>query len=284
MTPRSDQPAGAADSGPTAVTPERREVVVDAVLLGERIDTRGMEQAGAFASTPVVAPLGDAGRAVLFRYGVVVYFGVGKVEQAIFGDTIAPRIADALETPERETLRLVVTPDAEEAIDPSGTLILRELKVEHMQLIADAIAKSVVLARYEGTIDSAFDRIEPLAARLKQKGSTPSHSVDLLRHVGDVLLAQQHMVGRVAVGEKPDVLWDHPKLERLHARLADWYELIERDRAIDRKLDMISRTAGTLNDLLQHRRSLRVEWYIVILIIIEIILTLFQMVSGLAGH
>ena len=28
--------------------------------------------------------------------------------------------------------------------------------------------------------------------------------------------------------KKPDVLWDNPQLERLHARLADEYELKER--------------------------------------------------------
>lgn len=269
---------------PHAAAASRREVLVLALQLGERLDTRGMEQEGAYASTPVVAPVGYGGKAVLFRYGVVVLFGMNQVEQAIFCDTVAPRIAEPLAKPEKDSLRIIVDPEVEEAIDSSGTLFLRELKVEHMQLIAEAIAKSIVLARYESSIGSAFDRIEPLAVQLKQKGSTPPHSANLMRHIGDVLLAQHHMVGRVAIGERPDVLWDHPKLERLYARLEDWYELIERDRAIDRKLDIISRTAVTLNDLLQHQRSLRVEWYIVILIVFEIILTLYQMATGAAGH
>lgn len=263
---------------------ERREVMVSALQLGERIETRGMEQEGAYGSAPVIAPVGNSGRVVLFRYGVVVFFGMSQVEQALFCDTLASRVEEPLARPERDALRIVVIPGTEEAIDASGTLVLRELKVEHMLLIAEALAKGLVLSRYESSIDDTFDRIEPLALRLKQKGRTSSHSVDLLRHVGDVLLAQHHMVGRVAIGERPDVLWDHPKLERLYARLEDWYELIERDRAIDRKLDLISRTAETLNDLLQHQRSMRVEWYIVILIVVEIALTLFQMFGGAVGH
>lgn len=272
------------DTGQGARTSDRREVMVNAIQLGERIETRGMEQEGAYGPAPVVAPIGNGGRAVLFRYGIVVFFGMNQVEQAIFCDTIASRVDEPLEKPDRDSLRIVVSPDAEEAIDSSGTLVLRDLKVEHMLLIAEAIAKSLVLSRYESSIGAAFDRIEPLALRLKQKGRTTSHSADLLRHVGDVLLAQHHMVVRVAIAEKPDALWDHPKLERLYARLEDWYELIERDRAVDRKLDLISRTAETLNDLLQHHRSMRVEWYIVILIVIEIVLTLYQMIGGTGGH
>jgi uncharacterized Rmd1/YagE family protein len=39
---------------------------------------------------------------------------------------------------------------------------------------------------------------------------------------------------------------------------------------------VISRTGETLLELIQSRHSLRVEWYIVALIIVEIALTLFQ--------
>lgn len=85
------------------------------------------------------------------------------------------------------------------------------------------------------------------------------------------------MVGRVEVAEKPDLLWDHPQLERVYARLLDEYELSERHRALGRKLELISRTAETVLELLQNRRSLRVEWYIVILIVVEILLTLYEM-------
>jgi len=72
------------------------------------------------------------------------------------------------------------------------------------------------------------------------------------------------------------VLWEQPELERLYVRLEDEYELRERHLALERKLDLISRTAETMLDLMQHKRSLRVEWYIVILIIVEILLTLYE--------
>ncbi|MBN2255575.1 MAG: RMD1 family protein, partial [Deltaproteobacteria bacterium] len=66
-------------------------------------------------------------------------------------------------------------------------------------------------------------------------------------------------------------------LERLYARLEDEYELRERHVALERKLELISKTAQTLLDMLQAKRTLRVEWYIVILILVEIMLTLYDM-------
>jgi uncharacterized Rmd1/YagE family protein len=73
--------------------------------------------------------------------------------------------------------------------------------------------------------------------------------------------------------EKPEVLWERPNLERFYLRLEDEYELRERSRVLDRKLDLIARTSETLLELMQSRRSMRVEWYIVILIVIEILIS-----------
>ncbi len=106
----------------------------------------------------------------------------------------------------------------------------------------------------------------------------------LLAYVGDVLVAQHQMVGRVEVTKKPELLWDHPELERLYLRLEDEYEIADRDRALTRKLDLISQTATTSLGLLQERRSLRVEWYIVILTMIEIVLYLCDMFVRGGGH
>jgi len=52
--------------------------------------------------------------------------------------------------------------------------------------------------------------------------------------------------------------------------------LRDRDLALARKLDLISRTAETYLDLLNNRQALRVEWYIVVLIVVEIVLSLWQ--------
>ncbi|MGL4186352.1 MAG: RMD1 family protein, partial [Thiotrichaceae bacterium] len=70
-------------------------------------------------------------------------------------------------------------------------------------------------------------------------------------------------------------------LQGLYLQLEDEFELQERHVALERKLQVISNTAETLLDLLQTQQSQRVEWYIVILIVVEIALTLYELfVSG----
>jgi required for meiotic nuclear division protein 1 len=241
----------------------------------------GVVDAGTFTGYVRYHPLTlrlDGDTALLYRYGVVVLVDVSpEAEKKLFAD-LRPRILDPLETVETEQAVISVCPDAEEQIDPSGTIVLRETSAERLQLVASALAKSLILAHYEMRIAGAFDRIEPLADQLQREGRVVSRVRELLEQIGYVLKTQQFMVGRVEVEEKPEVLWDHPELERLYARLQDEYELRERSHAIERKLTLIHDAVGTLLELIQHKSSLRLEWYVVILILIEIALSAYQLV------
>jgi uncharacterized Rmd1/YagE family protein len=257
-------------------------VSVRALLLGERIDLKGLEATQRLATNPLLISAGDAQYAALFRYGVVVLFGVNPLQEITFVDQLARLVGQAYPKRETEETRLRVDAAGEERVE-GGEIVLREVSVESLQVVADVLAKSVVLGYYEASLASAFDAVEPFALGLKGEGRTTPKDADLLRYIGDTLLIQHKMVGRVEVGEKPDVLWELPALNRLFSRLEDEYELLERRLAIDRKLELISRTVATLVDLLQDKRALRVEWYIVALIVFEIILTLYQLFF-VGGH
>ena len=71
--------------------------------------------------------------------------------------------------------------------------------------------------------------------------------------------------------------WEHPELEGLNALLEDEFEIHERLAALDRKLELVARTERTIVELISTRHSLRLEWYIVILIVLEILLTIYQL-------
>ena len=250
-------------------------VAVHALLLKERLDTRALERNAPRGVAPLTVDIPGGDVAVLFRYGAVVLFGAATAAMDNFGASLMPLVTAALAVPERDDARLLVRPEAEQPIDLAGNIVLRDKTTERLQVLADILAKSLVLSHYETRTAEIFDGIEPLASVLREKGRAGARSNELLRHTGDVLLMQQKMVGRVETAEKPELLWQHPELERLYVRLAEEYELRERDRALDRKLDVISRTVETLLGLVQTRNSMRVESYIVLLIVAELLLTTY---------
>ena len=258
-----------------AVT-QPRTLKARALLVGHRLDLRRLQEIHPLATTPLTLEVAGGGTAVLFRFGAVVFFDVGPMQQAAFLEDLAPFVTEPLAQSESEALDIVVDPGRPEGLDQSG-LTIPQADLPRLQVTADILAKSVLLAAQETQVTSAFDRVEPLAEQLQRHGRGTRSNRKLLRYIGEMLLIQHRTVGRAEVGDKPDILWERADLERLFQRLDSEYELGERRQALQLKLELIGNTAQTLLDLLQNRRSLRVEWYIVILIVVEIVLNLYEL-------
>jgi uncharacterized Rmd1/YagE family protein len=247
-----------------------------AVLLGDRIDTSGLERSDVLSTAPLAFRAGLDGVVTVFRYGVVVLFNLSVLEEDEVLRGLRSRIIRPIEPREDETAIIELAPDKDEQILPGGPVLLKAITPEHIVVIADALSKSVVLARDEREVSSVIDVVEPFARQLAEQGRTPEGRRAILKHIGHALLVQHRVSGRVAVAEKPDAVWDRPDLERLYARLQDEYELKERADALARKLAVISETATVLTDIIDTKRSLRLETMIVVLIVFEIIITIYQ--------
>jgi required for meiotic nuclear division protein 1 len=263
-------------------TPSPQQLTVHALQIGDRINTAGFE-GQVLSSTPLALRVGANGTAVVFRYGVVVFIGLTADEEAEFLERLQPRTFGRITPPEEEWAKLQIAKEAEEPIPVGGPILVREFSLDRLLLVSDALAKSVVLGRDEREVANVFDTIEPFARELASLGKTSRNRTDLLKLMGNALLVQHRVSGRVAVGEKPDVLWDRPDLERLYARLDDEYELSERVETLNRKLAVIADTATTLADIIDTQRSLRLEIIIVFLIAFEIVITFYEIYAR-QGH
>jgi uncharacterized Rmd1/YagE family protein len=247
-----------------------------AVLIAQRVLLRAWRPAETLATNPLTVAVKGGGAAVLFRYGAIVFFDVSPASAAAFVAEIQPQLGNPYPAPETEEVEVRVDPSVKEGMK-EGVVHLEALSVERLQVIADVLSKSVLLAFYESSIAASLERMERLAAELEKAGSIAAKTGDLLKNVGATLHAEHLMVGRAAVSDKPELLWDLPVLEGLYLRLEDEFELQERNAALEQKLGLVTRTAQTLLDILDTRHSLRVEWYIVVLIVVEIFLTLYEL-------
>lgn len=259
--------------------PEVSAVGVRAHLLANRIELRHFEGPDRLAASPLTLSAGANGCAVLFRYGAVVLAGLTGEEEKHFLGEIAPYLRDVYPAAETEETVVRKLPGSQEGAY-GQEIRLADFQLEKIQVVADVLAKSVVLAYYEAKVAASFGKIEILAENLKAAGNPGAHPRELLKSLGETLLVETRVVGRAEVVEKPELVWERPEQERLHNLLAEEYELRERHAILERKLALISRTAETVIGLLRHRSSIRVEWYITILIMFEILLTLYTLSTG----
>lgn len=259
-------------------------VTARALLVADRLDTAGLERSDVLSTNPLAFPAGANGMVTLFRYGVVVLIGLTPLEEDEVLRSLKARVTGEFKRREEEIALVEASSDREDQIPPGGPIHVKSLSPERLVVISEALAKSVVLAHNEREVAAVFDRIEPLARELAVKGRARGGRQAILQHIGNALLVQHRVSGRVAVAEKPDVLWDRPNLDRLYARLEGEYELKERADALNRKLAVIAETAKALTDIIDTERSLRLERMIVALIVLEIIITAYQILAARSWH
>lgn len=249
-----------------------------ALLLGDRIDAAGLERSDMISATPLAFHAGVNGFVALYRFGVAVMIGLSPLEEDDVLHQVKLRVSGPHAHIDDETAILEISSNHDDKIPPGGAIAIKDLSEQRLLVVADALAKTVSLGRDEREVNSVFDIIEPFAADLARNGRPPWKRRAMLKLIGQTLLVQHRVSGRVAVEEKPDVLWDRPDLERLYARLEDEYELKERAETLKRKLDTIVETARALTDMIDADRATRLETTVVILIITEIVLTIVQMI------
>ncbi len=273
------EPEAAPGSGAAARVIAPR-IPIDALHLFERIDLRPLVRSteGWVASSPPTLRLSDGGYVVCFRYGVLVFVGGDEFARREFIATVEELGAQRRRAPV-ESEQLVLRLDNEQSDRyASGELLLTDGSPARLQLVAEVLSRSVIMADYEATLRDAASWVERLSKDLSARGATKQTPRALLKRIGTALYIRQALVGRAEVNEKPDLLWEHPELERLFHQLMDEFEIEERNAALEAKLDLITDTARTALDLVRHAKSLRVEWYIVILIVFDIVLNLFKVV------
>lgn len=264
---------------PSPVLPQAASLSARALVLGERIDTAGLEPRDALSTSPLSYPAGQ-GLVVVFRYGVVVLIGLEAGQENAALKRILPRVQGVLSDRsdrEEEQIELASRDDQDEGVGADGVVRIGALAQDKLLVVADALAKSAALAQDERQVARVFDALEPWARHLANSGRASGGRRVMLRLIGSAILVQHRLAERVAVREKPDILWERPDLERLYGRLEDEYELVERADTLAHKLDLIGDTVTVLTDLIDTNRSLRLEIVVVALILAEIALTLVQM-------
>lgn len=250
-------------------------VIARALQLGERIDLKGLERDDSFSKNPLGFQTPSGGTVVLFKTGAAVFIGLSPVEEEDMIASLGSRISEPVGEREPEIANIVIGGD-DDTVLPNGSVQLKAADQPRLLAVAEALAASASLSYDERRVSRSFDRIAAVSEDLKDGTLSRVKYKDTLKQIGEALGTQSRLAGRVDLTDKPDVLWDHPDLERLWAKVADDYDLKVRANAVSQKLSVIRDTADTLGNLLATRTSHRLERYIIVLILIEIGLGLYD--------
>ena len=121
-----------------------------AVILGERLDHRGLGPGGNAMADPVPIAAPAPISAFAFRWGAVVIFGADPTEEATLLAALGPRITNSADS-QAEEVALIALGAERDGVDAEGVIQLCDQAPERLAVVA-LVGIEVVFTLYEHLI------------------------------------------------------------------------------------------------------------------------------------
>jgi len=212
----------------------------------------------------------------LFREGTVVFWNVPELErrqvlQFLPGFEEGSYAADTVDQ-ESESMPYSYTEVFNKTRLVNGRILLNMEGTTDLEKYAfsNAMALSVKLGIWEAALEKYIDSIEYVTEELKKGGSISMKKEDVLKKNGQ-LFALRHLINLSSdCLDTPDFYWDKDNLESLYQKTCNHLNIAKRTRVMNEKLNHCVELADMLSSNLQDKHHVRLEWMIIVLIMVEV--------------
>ncbi|MFH1066026.1 MAG: RMD1 family protein [Nanoarchaeota archaeon] len=209
----------------------------------------------------------------VYSYGVLVFY---DVEDVMVSATIKNLRGLGIEI-EKDKLwdEYIIADHMKNAVE-FNQVKMKNASLDNIEVVASMLAQSVALENYENKVDGIVNSFSALNKQLKEKGKLKRGSKELLKIIGNNNTIIETIVSKMALLEEPAAAWECEEAEWLFNRLRKTFELEERFKHLQYKLDFIQNNSEVMLDILNNRKSEILEWVIIILIAIEIVIFVYE--------
>ena len=227
-------------------------------------------------STKLVYQEGESGYFFIYRFGSVVFFNIEPSRQTAIVEKIRTIIGvkEALVT--SEELFIDVQKDGKNEV-LFERVILDRLSFERVDVLALVLAQSTALEYFELTVDELLKKSGKITSDLRDKGRMRMSEKQINKFIGTCMLAKQDMVSSMYLLDTPDEAWNNEVLDALYRDASDMFELKERYKTMDHKLRVMQDNLEIIADLVQNRRATLLELTIILLILVEVVLFVYEL-------
>ncbi len=205
----------------------------------------------------------------IFEFGMISFFNV----ETITIDTIIQHLKSACTNYFTEKLsedvRVEVKPNTQKV--EFNTVVLPELNEELLRLVLLNTSQSVALQRYSEITESLLAETNLHTKYLEENGKLDIGGNKLKRFIGKTLNIKNGILENLYIFDAPDIVWESETLNKLDNGLKLSFDLKNRYRRIHERVDIIKENLELFKDIMDHKESSKLEWIIIILILVEVI-------------
>ncbi|CAI5742184.1 unnamed protein product [Hyaloperonospora brassicae] len=274
------------------VTGVTRPTVQDPCNTGN-VDAASMLSIGSGGKT-VTSRRGTDKWVVYFDYGAVVFF---NCDQALVSTLIkhATRFcSDVFEMRGHEEEMLLVGDPSQKKWSTlvENNVLVREIDHINVHVIAGVLSQTVALEFYERQCETILREFEKLNTDVEKNGprgalfgreNEQTKSLFKIVASNNTLLIDLVSKLRVIDRKRPgDPAWSQTRYHNMWESLLEEFELNERFQNLNFKLELIQHNTKFFLEVLHSHKGERLEWYIIILISVELGIGVYELLMKLA--
>ncbi|XP_014788742.1 required for meiotic nuclear division protein 1 homolog [Octopus bimaculoides] len=213
----------------------------------------------------------------LFREGAIVFWNMSVTERNEVLHSIekysASPYASSLYLTENECLKYDYSADRKTCLEKDVIHINVADQFDSLVKYAfsNALSLSVKLAIWEESLVRFVDTIEPVIEDVRLGKRIRVSRDQILRMTGE-LFTLRHLINLSSdLLDTPDFYWDRENLEPLYQKMANYLSINRRTKVINEKLKHCCELTELLSSHLNDKHHTRLEWMIIILILVEVI-------------
>lgn len=135
---------------------------------------------------------------------------------------------------------------------------------------SNAMSLTTKLGIWEASLEKYIDSMEFVTEDLKRGRPIVISRPDMLRKTGE-LFALRHLINLSSdLLDTPDFYWDREQLESLYSQTCNYFSIPKRTRVMNEKINHCVELADLINSHLNDNHHVRLEWMIIILIMVEV--------------
>ena len=213
---------------------------------------------------------------IVFSFGVVVLFEFDGKHAGRVLKQIAKYGEEPVDSPKVEEYAVVVDPASKISVE-FDNVIIDELDPDLVYVIAEVLAQSVAIEYVEERVNRTVQRFGHVTEGLEKGGRIRMKDADVLKTIGAGRSITQYVISQMSLLDKPDSTWEDKDVEATFVAMRKMFELEDRFRAVEFRLNFIQDTSEVVLDVLQSRKANKLEWAIIYLFVIDIVLVLYEM-------
>lgn len=205
----------------------------------------------------------------LFQYGMVSFFNMSKKEVEETLQTIKPYCATFFINIISEEVKIKIKANSLRVNFES--IVLPNFNSEMLRLIMLNASQSVALNRFSEITEDLLIETNKHTKYLETKGKLDISGNKLKRFIGKVLNIKNKISENLYIFDSPEITWEDEQLNKLNIELKKTFDLKDRYHLIHDRIEIIKENLELFKDIMDHRESSRLEWIIIILILVEVV-------------